>query len=739
MRDEAPITREQWLLPLLIALLVAGLELTRLLKINVPGSGALVMMAVIFTAYRAGIVPAMIGAGCLSLFVIHAQSAGFHVPSLGIVVALFGSAILIGWLSGKQRRALQEALGSREQAQRSESRYRDLVDGLDAVVWEADAADFRVRFVSRRAEVLFGYSVAEWVGSSQIWRRLIHPDDQSRVLHECQTAVQQGRDHDLTYRAVTRFGHTLHIRDLVQLDRSIHPPLLRGIIFDVSRERLTTIALEDTERRLRAFINNAPDALLVYDGEGRIVEANQRACDSLGYSREHVLEMHVADIDVKLAQAGRTCWAVPERGTTIEGQFRTRSGATMPVEVAVSVWETKPQQFIALARDITKKQQLEEQLRASQRMEAVGRLAGGIAHDFNNLLTAIRGHADLLRHDFGSDAASDLEQIVGAADRAAGLTRQLLAFSRQQMLQLQVLDLNAVVAEMQKLFARIIGENISLITTLDPTVPPIEADRTQLEQVVMNLVLNARDAMPDGGKLTIRTANAILTEVDADRFSFVVPGNYVLLSVSDTGNGMAPEIASRIFDPFFTTKEQGKGSGLGLATAYGIIRQLEGYIRCESKLDEGTHFRVYLPPAKSPVRPRPAETPIVHVQVRRGDETILVVEDEPAVRSLVRRVLQKQGYRVIAASNGAEALRMVGAYGGRIHLLLTDVVMPEMGGHDLAERLAPERPDMKILYMSGYAEDAIVVNHVLQPGFAFLPKPFAPDTLAAKVRETLES
>ena len=739
MRDAAPITREQWLLPLLVVLYVAALEVLRINGVAVPGAGAIALLFIIFTAYRGGPVPAMIGAGALSLYVIRSVDAGFVVPSYAVVFVLFGSSLLVGWLSMRQQSALRAALRAREQAQRSEARYRDLVNGLDSVVWEADAQDFRVRFVSNRAEQVFGYSLAEWAGSSQIWKKLIHPDDFNRVIAECKQALREERDHDIEYRAVTRTGDILYMRDLVLYDTSEGSPVLRGILVDVTAERVASDALQDTERRLRAFINNAPDALLVHDAEGRIVEVNQRLCDNLGYSRDELLDMRLADVDTALARDGAQIWTAETREKSFESAFRTRSGETIPVEVAVSVWEHEPQNFIAVARDITRKTQLEEQLRQAQRMEAIGRLAGGIAHDFNNLLTAIRGHAELLQTVVDRDASTDLDQIVNAADRAASLTRQLLAFSRQQLLQMQVLDLNVVVGEMQKLFARIMHENISLVTLLDPALPAIEADRTQLEQVVMNLVLNGRDAMPSGGKLTIRTANAVLTEVDADRAPFIKPGKYVLLSVSDTGVGMDAATASRIFEPFFTTKEQGKGSGLGLATAYGIVKQLEGYIWCDTAPDKGTTFRVYLPPAKGAPRPAPVATPSGRINVRRGDETILVVEDEPAVRSLVRRVLQKQGYRVLDASNGLEALRLVDGFDQKIHLLLTDVVMPEMSGHDLAERLSPARPDMKILYMSGYAEDAIVVNHVLQPGFAFLPKPFAPDILAAKVRETLES
>ena len=742
LRNVAPIQREQWVLPLLIGIIVAALELLRSAGHRVPAGGAVVLLLTLYTAYRAGVVPAIISASCLGVFMLRAADIGWTVPPLAMLFAVFGSTLLVGWLATRQRLALEDALRAREQAQRSETRYRDLVEGLESVVWEADADTFRVRFVSKRAEILFGYAVSEWIGSAQIWRRLIHPDDYDRTMDACRAAIQQGRDHDLEYRVITRSGETLHVRDIVHMDSTVIPPLLRGILFDVSREHHAIDALQDTERKLRAFINNAPDALIVHDATGRIVEVNRRACDSLGYTRDEMLRMRLTDLDLKAGDATlQPDSGELTRGPRVsEGLFRRSNGMTVPVEIATSMWETRPLLFISLARDITRKTQLEEQLRHAQRMEAVGRLAGGIAHDFNNLLTAIRGHADLLAADLDGDAHSDLDEIGKAADRAASLTRQLLAFSRQQMLQMEVFDLNDVVAEMQRLFGRLIGENITLMTAIDPGIAPIEADRTQIEQVLMNLVLNARDAMPDGGRMSIRTATAILTEVDADRFPFVQPGTYVLLSVTDNGAGMDAATVTRIFDPFFTTKEQGKGSGLGLATVYGIVKQLDGYVWCDSEAGKGTTFRVYLPPADSPIPARADETTPASPSVRQADETILLVEDEPAVRALVRRVLLKQGYRVIDAGNGVEALDLVeGLHNSPIDLLLTDVVMPEMGGRDLADHLAPVRPTMKVLYMSGYAEDAIVVNHILQPGVAFLQKPFAPDTLTAKVRETLES
>ena len=735
-----PFLRAAWVLPLAVGILVAVLDVARVFGVRVPGGGAAAAVLVIYTAYRAGPIPGLIGAGLVSLFTLRSIEAGYAVPGLAIVFALYAAVFLVGVLAQRQRRALEQAMAARLNAESAGERYRELVDGLEAVVWEADAESLAIRFVSRRAEHLFRFPVSAWLGSADIWQRLIHRDDYTETIARCRQAGRDGCDHRVDSRMVTASGEVLHVRNLVQIDKTVVPAVLRGVMLDVTAEQRARRQLEETSARWNSFISNAADALFICSRE-TIVEVNDRACQTLGYSREELLRLKVTDIDVNSAQkqiAAVDYGSLQKSPMTVEGVLRRKDGSEFPVELSIALWDAKePVQVIVLARDITRKSQLQDQLRQAQKMEAVGRLAGGIAHDFNNLLTAIKGHADLLNNELGLSTQPDLLEISRAADRAAALTRQLLAFSRQQMLQLQVLSINAVVQDMQKMLGRLIGEHITLITALDPGAPHIEADRTQLEQVLLNLVLNARDAITTSGRITIRTADSELTDADAHKFVFVQPGPYVMLEVADTGSGMDAETASKVFEPFFTTKEQGKGSGLGLATAYGIVKQLGGYIWCESEPGNGTVFRVYLPPTKAPAPDPTAHVP--RVQVQRGSETILVVEDEAAVRSLVRRVLQKSGYNVISASNGIEAIQIVAEYNRPIHLLLTDLVMPEMGGRDLADRLAPERPDMKILYMSGYAEDAIIVNHVLQPGFAFLPKPFAPDILASKVREILST
>ncbi|HXG08172.1 MAG TPA: response regulator [Gemmataceae bacterium] len=398
-------------------------------------------------------------------------------------------------------------------------------------------------------------------------------------------------------------------------------------------------------------------------------------------------------------------------------------------------------------RSERERQRLEERLYQAQKMEAIGRLAGGVAHDFNNLLTIINGCADLLFSTTPPDQASyDLiKEIRDAGRRAAELTRQLLALSRKQVLQPRRLDLNAVVRGMEKLLRRLLSADIELIITLAPELWTVQADPSQMEQVLMNLAANARDAMPTGGKLTIETANVELAEDDAQ--GDVPAGRYVLLAISDTGGGMSAEVRSHLFEPFFTTKGPGKGTGLGLSTVYGIVKQSGGAISVCSALGRGTTFHIYLPRVEEPAMPdRPdLSNPGVPLPAasaeggeKRGDTgTILLVEDEEAVRAVASLVLQKAGYKVLQARHGVEALAQVGVHDGPIHLLITDVIMPQMGGCDLADRLAALRPGIKVLFLSGYPDEAVIRHGSLPAGAAFLQKPFTPGALTQKVRELL--
>jgi nitrogen-specific signal transduction histidine kinase/CheY-like chemotaxis protein len=389
--------------------------------------------------------------------------------------------------------------------------------------------------------------------------------------------------------------------------------------------------------------------------------------------------------------------------------------------------------------DITERRLLENQLQQARRMEAVGRLAGGVAHDFNNLLTIIKGYVELALNRVAShpEIRGNIQQIADAAERAVSLVRQLLAFSRKQVLKPKVLDLNSIVLNMDKMVRRLMSETIEMTTKVEKHLGAVKADPGQIEQVILNLIVNARDAMPDGGQLWIETKNV---ELNASFFaggqSSIKPGSHVMLSVSDTGVGISPGTLPHIFEPFYTTKESSRGTGLGLSTVYGIVKQSGGHIMVTSEAGKGTTFKVYLPRVEDSVpvagKREWAETP-----GEKGKETILLVEDEPAVRELAHMVLSEQGYTVIQAQNSEDAVRLAGKHGSEIHLLLTDVVMPGMSGHDLAKHLAALHANLRVLYMSGYPNDVIAENGTLEEGLSFLQKPFTPQVLTQRVREAL--
>jgi PAS domain S-box-containing protein len=399
----------------------------------------------------------------------------------------------------------------------------------------------------------------------------------------------------------------------------------------------------------------------------------------------------------------------------------------------------RPAGTLSIGEDVTERLHLEEQFRQAQKMEAVGRLAGGVAHDFNNLLTAITGYTDLVRQDLhpGDPHRADLDEVRNAADRAAALTRQLLAFSRRQVLQPRVLDLNEVVTGMEKLLRRTIGEDVVLDARLAPDLPGVRADPGQLEQVIMNLAVNSRDAMPDGGRLTIETGLGDLDDTYAASHPGARPGRYVLMAFTDTGQGMDQETQKHVFEPFFTTKGPGKGTGLGLATVYGIVKQSEGYVAVYSEVGVGTSMKVYLPVAEGAAQR--IAPPASEASTPSGTETILLVEDEEGVSALALKLLERRGYTVLRASGGAEAVALGRAHAGAIDLLITDVVMPGMGGPECAELLVRLRPGLKVLFVSGYADAAVTGHRILDPRAPYLQKPFTPDALARKVREVLDT
>lgn len=494
--------------------------------------------------------------------------------------------------------------------------------------------------------------------------------------------------------------------------------------------------------------------ILTMDMGGRVLEANEAFLSCITYGVDELSDGTVGLLELvptdQLQRASEALERLATVGTAapFELDFLRKDGQRVSLLVGAATMERS--KVIAITTDLSARKQAEaakqraedalrataQQLRQSQKMEAVGRLAGGIAHDFNNILSVIVSYSDLIATDLESDAPirSDLEEIRTAAVRAADLTKQLLAFSRQQVLEPRVMNLNTTLGGMERMFRRLLGADIELTILASSGLGNIKADPSQAEQILMNLAVNARDAMPLGGKLTIETANVELDHDYAAMHHEVAPGPYVMVAMSDTGAGMSPTTQAHMFEPFFTTKEKGKGTGLGLATVFGIVKQSGGHIWVYSEVDCGTTFKIYFPRVSDPAAHRPAAPSLV---VGRGHETILLVDDDDQVRAVARSILRRQGYVVLEASSGGEAFLACEQHGARIDLLLTDVVMPRMSGRQLAERLKHVRPDMKVLFMSGYTDDAILQHGVLDSGVAYLQKPITPTLLAQKVRDIL--
>ncbi|HKC24474.1 MAG TPA: ATP-binding protein [Thermoanaerobaculia bacterium] len=502
--------------------------------------------------------------------------------------------------------------------------------------------------------------------------------------------------------------------------------------------------LRASERRYRDFFDRNPTAVFWNTLEGRILECSDAAVRLYGFSsKEDLLATPAAELYARPADRGRLVadLARDERIIHRELRLKRRDGSEFWGLASVCLVPGavgEPPMVEACVVDITERKELEERLSHTQKLEAVGKLAGGVAHDFNNLLTTILGYSEILLKQLphGAPHREDLREIQRAGERAAVLTRQLLAFSRKQVVEPHVLDLNAVVRDASKMLRRLVGEDLKLVLRLEASLGHVRADVGQLEQVLMNLTANARDAMPDGGSIDIATRNVFLGEDDRRVSPFIVAGRYAELTVGDTGTGIDAEARAHVFEPFFTTKERGKGTGLGLAMVYGIVKQSGGFVWALDRPGGGTTLRICLPVVDEPVTRRPP-SPGEGLKSLKGTQTILVVEDEETVRSLSYGVLLGAGYTVLVANDGASALEVARTFGGEIHLVVTDVVMPGMSGRDLASRLLDLRPGVKVLYVSGYTDEKIAAHGVLEPGTHFLQKPFTPSVLVRRVHDLL--
>ena len=543
---------------------------------------------------------------------------------------------------------------------------------------------------------------------------------------------------------MTAFEYSLHLPRGEQFFEARLVPLGATHLVVLARNITGRKHAEQSQARLATAVEQSAEVIVVTDAQGVIEYVNPAFERVTGYSRAESVGQNP-----RLLQSGRLgpefyrdMWSQLTAGKTWSGQLTNRRKNGSLYEAESTITPVRGQDgrivnFVAVSRDVTYQRSIEEQLRQSQKMQAIGTLAGGIAHDFNNILTVIGGYCDMLAADtpHGDPHRKDLEEINKSADRASALTRQLLAFSRKQLLVPKVLNLNQVIVGMSEMMQRLIGENIELRPVLAKNLSSVKADAGQLEQVIVNLIVNARDAMPFGGKLVIETMMVQLEDLQGTKPADFVPGPYVCITISDNGVGMSDEVKSHLFEPFFTTKGLGKGTGLGLATTYGIIKQSGGHILVSSELGRGTVFKIYL----SAIRENPEPPPDANTSPpQKGHETILLVEDEEALRKLGARILQKCGYTVLAACNGREGVELARQNLGRIDLIVTDVIMPLMGGKDMIKELKPIFPHARVIFMSGYTDDALTKHGGLDPGICFLAKPFTPLRLTNKVREVLD-
>ncbi len=621
---------------------------------------------------------------------------------------------------------------------------------LHDVIWTFDLRTRRFSYVSPSITSLRGLSVQEALAESV--EQSLTPESwlRARASLERNGTPEGNRPSTGVYDQPCRDGSIKHVEmtTTVVLDASGQPVEVIGVSRDATARVVAERALEERERHLRTILETAIDGFWLVGEGGRLLQVNEAACAMLCYSREELLRLSISDIDASESPAEVTAHLARVDAVgcdRFETRHRRKDGRLIDVEISVQRSGPGPGRHVVFLRDVTAsrgaraaQRALEEQLWQAQKLESVGRLAGGVAHDFNNLLTVILSGVEELRHldEPGAPSASELiDEIGGAGERARDLTRQLLAFARKQQVAPTVVDLGEVVRGTEKLLRRLLGEDVALVSNLAPDLWPIRCDLGLAEQVLLNLAVNARDAMPGGGRLTIETANVVLDQAGVATWPGMQPGPHVRLVVRDSGSGMPAEVKERIFEPFFTTKAVGQGSGLGLSTVYGIVAQSGGFVSVESEPGRGSTFTIHFPrtigaPTRSLPAPLPAITP--------GNERVLVVEDDPQVRSVTVRALTAAGYQVLVAKDGAEGLVRAEREPGPIRLLVCDVVMPGMSGPEVAAALGVLRPGLRVLFVSGYTRDAISLRGELPAGVELLQKPFTPAVLLERVRAILD-
>ena len=696
---------------------------------GMPEGHALVVREVVVPILRGNLIKAITGVGN--------KSTNYNESDIEIVSQLGD----LSWDITDRKRA-EEAL--RESEEKYRTLFEESFDGLFITSPRGKILD-----MNKKGIMMFGYDTKDEILSLDLERDVYaYPPDRKRILAmvnaqgtaEYEVVVKKKNGEEmLTYCSLTAVK-----------DEQGAITTYRGIIRDITERKKVEEALRESEEKYRDLVENINDILYATDEHGTVTYIAPTIESLSGYTTSEIIGrpfsefVYKEDIPFVLEKFQQD---VSGHAEPNEYRMLTKSGVVRWVRTSSRPFfrETRVVGLRGVTTDVTDRKRAEEesealreQLRQSQKMEAIGRLAGGIAHDFNNLLTIIKGYSQLSLIELKEDSPlkGSIEQIDKATDRAADLVRQLLAFSRRQILEMRVLDLNTTLANLHNMLRRLIGEDIELTMVLAEDLGRVKTDLGWIEQAIMNLVVNAKDAMPKGGKLTIETANVELDEAYARAHVAVTSGRYVMIAVSDTGAGMTPEVRERLFEPFFSTKEKDKGTGLGLSTVYGIVKQSGGNIWVYSEPGKGSTFKIYLPRVDEPLE-QPREK-LLGDELLRGSETIRLVEDEEEVRKLAVRVLERQGYKVLSARDGDEALLVCERHKDPIHLMLTDVVMPGMSGHEVAKRLEPSHPEMKVLYMSGYTDNAIVMHGVLVQGVNYIQKPFTVNGLTKKVREVLE-